>query len=753
MTCSRMPHPFARQRLVRAGCLAGFLVAWVAGLVFLGVSSAVASGFLVPTDREHDTQRQWQIEDYKVDIVVRGRDARVRVEQHFKNIGSGLLEADYLFPVPAGAMVSGLSLLLGGSLPGGSELKGRLLKADEARRVYEEVVRRRKDPALLQYIGQDIYRVRVFPIPAGMTARLILSYDQTLRADAGLLELLHPLSSVHFSAAPIRKMRMHIDLGAQASLGPIYSPSHDVVITRKARNHAEITFQGPVHRDAGDFRLFWTTTSRRIGASLFTYWPKDESLGYFLFLAAPSPHGVEAERIRPKSITFVVDVSGSMGGEKLEQVRAALKQIIPTLRHGDQFNVIAYHNRVFSLWQKPHAATLEAKERALLFVDALSALGGTRIEGALLTALSAPAPKNMPSIVLFLTDGVPTIGETDPEKILAMAQRHNGGGRRRLFVLGVGVDVNTVLLERLALENRGVPMFARPQENVGVKVSRLYEKVRNPVLTDVTFDARGMKASSLLPHQYPDLFRGDELLLAGRYARGGSVEVVLSGRAGDLEREFHYTLTAARRGEGVTSDFPARVWATRRIAELIDAVRLHKQRDPKLVREIVRLSTKFGIMTEYTSFLADETGVSHRALEVNVGRTQRSIDVLTVRVVGGTGVAQAMNNALRRGAIRAAPPSAGYYIPTQSDRDLQRVPRGGVQYIGNRTFYYRGRTIGWVDSRVRSEEKPAEVILRWSPAFFELLRKTSPAENARLAQEGTLLLEVQGRVVRIEEPK
>ena len=740
----------ARVRPLRLPSIRLLAGAWLVacGLV-VATPAAEASGFLVPVDPAHnEKQRGWELEQYDVNVVVRGPHARVRVEQIFRNTGRRPLEADYVFPVPDGAMVSALTLF-----EGGRGLEGRLLKAEEARRIYEGIVRRQKDPALLQYLGQNIYRVRVFPIPPGEARKLVFSYDQTLRSDAGLTELVHPLGSTRLAAKPIASVRLRIDLQTNSPLGPIYSPTHDTAVTRLAKNRARIVYEGKPAADVDEFRLYWTTTTRQVGASLLTYWPKEEKQGYFLFLASPTVVAAGEVTERPKSITFVVDVSGSMGGEKLEQVRAALKQIIPSLGNADQFNVIAYHNRVFSLWPKPRVATAKAREEALLFVDALSAAGGTRIEGALLTALSAAAPPEMPSVVVFLTDGVATMGETDPEKILAMVKRHNGRHKRRIFVMGVGVDVNTVMLDRLALENHGVPTFVRPQENVEVKVSALYDKVRHPVLTDVRFDARGMKALDVLPDDLPDLFRGSEIVVAGRYARGGPVELVLAGRDGRLEREFHYTFAAARRGEGVANDFPARVWATRQIAELLDAIRLHKQEDPELVNEIVRLSTKYGILTEYTAFLADETGVSHAAVDMNVRRTQRNLDVLTQRTVGGVGVAQSVNNAARRSATRASTPSYGYFVATESDRDVQRVARSGVQNAGNRTFYWRGKTIGWVEAKVSAEKEPADVIERWSEPFYELLRNTTRAENARLAQAGPLLLEIQGRVVRIEDPK
>lgn len=713
-------------------------------LLLLAAAPAQASGFLVPGDDTPPAQRGWSLERQSVNVVVRGPHASVTVEQVFKNLTKRNLQADYIFPLPQGAMVSSITLF-----EDGRGLEGRLLRAEDARRAYEEIVRRREDPALVQYLGHDIYRVRVFPLPAGQSRKLVLRYDQTLRTEGGVVELVQPLGATRLGAQPVGQIAVRVDLEAKDPLGPIYSPTHDVAVTRVARNRAEISYEGGADGGSSDLLLYWSTTSRRIGASLLTYWPAGDERGYFLFLSSPSIPESDARAVRPKNITFVVDTSGSMAGEKLEQVRAALQQVIAGLNPGDRFNVVSYQTAVVPLWEGPRPADAASRKEALDFVEGLRAAGGTHIEGALAAALSAPRPDDMPSVVLFLTDGRPTMGETDSQKILAQVAKQNANGEVRIFVLGVGVRVNAVLLDRLALENHGAPAFVRPRENVELKVSGLYDKIRYPVLTEVTFRAPDLRSSELLPAELPDLFRGSEIAMAGRYAQGGAVEVTLSGKDGALEREFHYVLSAAKKGDGLRNDFPARVWATRRIAELLDAIRLHGKRDPELVTEIVRLSTRFGILTEYTSFLADEAGVSHAELAVNVGRTLQNLDALVPREVGGAGFAQSANQIGRRSASQAPPQAGAFYLATPGDRDVRKVEVRGVRQVANRTFYHRGRSIGWVDVAVPATARPQEVVERWSPRFFDLLRTTTAAENTRLAQQGPLLLEVQGRVVRI----
>ncbi|MFV1959161.1 MAG: VIT domain-containing protein [Planctomycetota bacterium] len=722
------------------------LLPWLAGLLLtaaavLGAAPARADGFLVPTRPGRPVRGGWAVTYHKVDITVRGPQARVRVDEEFVNLGPTALEAEYVFPLPHGAMVSSITLF-----ENGKALEGRLLRADEARRAYEEIVRRQKDPALLEYLGEDFFRVRVFPIPPGARRRVILTYEQLLPRDGKTTELVYPLGTEKFSARPLEVASVSIDLDAASPLGPIYSPSHDIVVARPSKNVARVTWSEKGVLPLSDFVLYWGTTRGPIGAELLSYWPKGDDRGYFLFLASPTVGDAEAA-IRPKQITFVVDTSGSMAGEKIEQVKAALRQVIGALNEGDHFNVIAYHTAVIPLWKTVRPYTDANRKEAIAFVNGLRAQGGTNIQEALTSALEETPPEGLPSMLLFLTDGRPTVGTTDTDLLLKAVDAANPGSRVRLFAFGVGVDVNTVLLDRLALENHGAPTFVRPEEDVEPKVAALYEKIRYPILTDLAFEARGLRVTELLPAVMPDLFKGSQIVLAGRYGRAGRAEAVLSGRDGGVRREFHTFVSAAGRGRGFQSDFPARVWATRRIAALIDEIRLKKRADEELVDEIVRLSTRFGILTEYTAFLASETA-DHTLVAANTARAGRILDELGKREVGGAGVAQGKNQASRRDADRAAAPE--FWTASEDDRDVSTERIEGVRQRGNRTFYRR--LAGWVDVGVRNVEQPDETIVRWTPRFFEFLRKTTQEENARLAQAGTLVLEIQGRVVRIVDP-
>jgi Ca-activated chloride channel family protein len=717
------------------------------GALALAVSrppDARASGFLVPTAGARPPQAEWALESQDVEVVGQGPHLLVTVEQTFRNLTDRTLETEYLFPLPREAVVTSLTLF-----EGGQGLEGRLLRAADARRAFEEIVRRRRDPALLRYLGHNLYSVRVFPLGPRESRRLVLKYEQAAARDGGVNECALPLGAGRLGAGEGARVRVRADLEEASGLGPVHSPTHDVRVERLGPTRARVAFEGVARREEPDLVLYWSASSAPVGATVLTWWPRDEDRGWFLFLAAPT---LREDGIRPKSLTLAVDTSGSMAGEKIEQVRAALQQVIGGLNPGDRLNLISYHSSVVPLYSEPRLVDAQVRAEALAFVTRLRAGGGTHIEGALTAALSAPVREDMPSVVLFLTDGRPTMGETDPDRILALAREADPEGRSRLFVMGVGVDVHAVLLDRLALEHHGAPAYVRPRENVESKVAALYEKIRHPVLSDVRFEAHGAQVSEPLPAALPDLFRGSEASVAGRYARGGRVEFVLSGRDGSVERAFHYAQFLPERGEGLSLDFPARVWATRRIATLLDAVRLLGREEPELVEEIVRLSTRFGILTEYTAFLADERDVSHAHVVANVGRARENLEGLAPRRLGGVGVAQAVNQAARRLADRAPGAGQTLVLPTPDDRDLEAVDVVGVRQVANRTFWYRGPETGWVDGALAEPEQVDETVLRWSPRFFEILATTTPDENVRLAQSGPLVVQVGARTLRVLDP-
>ena len=758
------------HRLVLALSAAAFAV----GALF-AAPVASADGFLVPTRPDRRVRGDWAVTYHRVEVGVDGQKAHVRVDEEFTNLASAPLEAEYVFPLPAGAMVSSVTLMVDGK-----GMEGRLLRAEEARRIYDDIVRRQKDPALVEYVGRDFFRASIFPIPPGGARQLVLEYDHLLPKDGETVELLYPLNTEKFSAKPLRDVSVKVTITSKAGVGAIYSPSHDVVIARQDAKHATATFSAREVRPETDFLLYWGENASELGATLLTHWPRGEDRGYFLLLASPTVPDAQRDVLKPRELALVVDTSGSMSGPKLEQTKAALRQVIGGLPDGDRFNVISYGNSVVPLWDASELATSDKRKEALDWVEGLRAMGGTNIHDALKAALAQPAIPGMPRVVLFMTDGRPTMGETtNPDEILRAAARMNPGGKVRIFVFGVGVDVNPVFLDKLALDNHGVPSYVRPNEDVERKVAGLFDKIRYPVLTDVRVDFGGISVTEVLPGVTPDLFRGGQVVIAGRYRRGGKTDVVVSGRDGEQGREFHYVLSAGAEGQGLRDDFPARVWAVRRIGDLVDQIRLLGRQEKELVDEIVRLSTRFGIMTEYTSFLADENSDLGRVAENRVraleGLTRARGDAAPAAGGGATGFAFGENQKARREADKpvpsapattpAGPPTAGeprggpvgddakglgqrLAKAKDGDRDLEDEVIDGVRNVANRAFYKRALAGGkkaWVDASVVEQTKVDERVTRWSPRFFELLQTTTADENTRLSQDGDVLLLIAGR--------
>lgn len=720
-------------------CATGLLVA--VGVFACGLAvcaPAHASGLLIP--EQAAAQDHVQLDGVKVRAHIRGRAAEVTVVHVFRNRGEESLAADFVYPLPAGAVIEQPELH-----HGEDTLSGTVTRGKAARALWTTELKRLRDPLLVRHLGTDAFRAELPALAPGARMQLTFTFEQRLGSDAGVRSFLCGLGITP-------SFEIDINLETTAPLGPIYSPTHALSIERAGPQHARIRYAGAATLERPCLGLYWSTTRSRIGATLLTYWPQEAEEGYYIVLAAPTQQAESRRPRRAQSITFVVDISGSMMGSRMEGMRAALQGAIRGLEQHDHFNVIAYHSEVAPLWPEPRPATVSARAEALGFVDGLRARGHTNIEGALRRALMQPRPEGKPSVVLFLTDGRPTNGETDPNKILASIRRVNAAAQTRIYVLGVGVDTHTVMLDRLALENGGEPAFVPPRESVEKSLAALYTRIRHPVLTDVTFAAHGMKIRETIASKLPDLLYGGQLILAGRYKGGGPVEIVLSGRDGAFEREYHYARAAARRGDGLHSDFPARVWAMRRLAALIDAIRLRDSRTPELLLELVRLSTHFGVLTEYTSFIADESCSSCSDVEgANTQRTKKNIEALASQVVGAHGLAQAKGQAERRSASRIAH-DGGTWVATSDGRDVRRVATPGVRMLGNRTFFFRGPAHGWVEATLGPTHAPDARIERWSPEFFALLGKTTPEENERLAQPGRLLLRVQGRILRIVDP-
>lgn len=535
---------------------------------------------------------------HHVNVNIDGQIATTAVDQEFYNPNSARLEGTYLFPIPRGAQIDKFTMDIGGKM-----VEAELLPADKARKIYEDIVRKAKDPALLEYADRDVFKVRIFPIEPNSRKRIRLSYTQVLKSDAGLIGYTYPLNTEKFSAKPIKDVTIKVEITNDRPLKAIYSPSHTVEIKRHGSQRATVGFEANNVQPDTDFALYFAPQKDELGVNLVAY-RESERDGYFLLLVSP---GLETKRqnIVAKDVVFVLDTSGSMAGKKLEQAKKALRFCVENLNDEDRFEIVRFSTEVEPLFDKLVRANGSNRDKANDFIKDLKPIGGTAIDDALNKALALRSGREdgRPFVVIFLTDGRPTIGTTDEEQIVRNVKRQNEG-RTRVFCFGIGTDVNTHLLDKITEETRAFSQYVLPEEDLEVKVSSFFSKIKEPVLANPTIKFTGdVRVTKLYPSPLPDLFRGDQLVLVGRYSGRGDSAVVLEGTVNGATRKFTYEVKFPRTAED--NEFIPRLWATRRVGYLLDEIRLHGE-NAELRDEVTELARRYNIVTPYTAYLIVE---------------------------------------------------------------------------------------------------------------------------------------------------
>ena len=724
---------------------------------------AVAAGDSIATTQRHSAHltvepftngraRDPRVQRVRTDVTITvdgaRRVARVEIEDQFRNNGRRLLEGDYLYPIPPGAVFTDLSLFMGEQ-----ELKGEMLPAGTARGIYEEIVRRKKDPALVELLDHGLLRARVFPIAPGETRRIILRYTQVLGRDGHLIRLRYPrvVGMLDADEGPIATPRGE-DPRPRAMIQPVarppfhmtinvtdadlfatpYSPTHRIEV-RERDDEIEVSYDGNGGAPR-DFELFLPLREESVGVSVVTHAVVGEP-GFYMMLLSP-PAAAEVSSI-PRDLTMVLDVSGSMSGDKIAQARAALDQMLAGLGDADRFRVITFSSVVRQFRNGFSPADGDAIAAARQWLAGVEADGSTNIQAALQEALRPATSNARMAQVVFLTDGKPTVGETAVERIVELARSMIDD--ERLFVFGVGHDVNTYLLDSLAEGGRGTVSYVGPSDDVEEAVSSLSRKIRHPALTDLRIVDAPVMLEDSYPQELPDLFFGEDLVLFGRYRDSGSGDLVIEGsRAGRVERfEFDVDFLGGEPHNG----FILKLWAARKAGALTTQVRLHGA-SPELVEEIRQLGLRYGVLTEYTSYLVEEPRMSlddatlqqvmERAREMEVdadrqvgalafNRAQRDaaakrVDSLeeALRVIKVTGKRPI---AAASAATAPAAPSSG--VGAAGRYELGEEYEGATRHVVDRMFVMRSGV--WTDLRF-SDERVVQVAA-FSAAYFDLVER------------------------------
>jgi len=708
-------------------------------------------------------------------VVILEQVATTTLDIELENGDRRAREAKLLVPVPGNAAVRGFTFQGGAGEPTAS-----VLPREEAERIYRTIVNKLRDPALLEFSGLGFVRSSVFPVPPGGTQKVRLTYEHLLTAEGKRIDYVLPRTEALDYTVP---WKVSVRIKSKRPIAAVYSPSHAIETRRRGAGIVSARLADRAAREPGAFRLSFLPGGEEVAATLLSCPDAESGGGYFLLLAGlppVSPGLKEATTIR-REVTLVLDRSGSMRGEKIEQVREAALQVLAGLAPGEAFNIITYNDSVTPFADAAVIKTDETERRARDYLRGLRASGGTDIHAALTEALRRKPPAEMLPLVLFLTDGLPTAGQTSEVAIRDVVMKANPYARR-VFSFGVGVDVNTPLLEKIAKESRGAPTFVLPGEDVEVKVGKVFRQLHGPVLADASLEVAGADAKAmpprihdLLPDRLPDLFDGDQLVVLGRYRGEAPISFTLSGNYRGTKRAFRFRFNLDR--ASVRNAFVARLWASRKIGALVDALRqagasvspaavsasrLNRAAalsssvppvaaapavDPKwreLVDEVVRLSTRFGILTEYTAFLAREgTDLSQRdavLAEADRNFINRAANCRT----GLASVNQSMNSVAQQKQCWLNGRNRYW------DANMNRVEIATVQQIADRAFFRRGTR--WVDSRlVEATKKPDRVIEFGSDAFRDLVRRlTDENRQGCVALKGEILLELDGRSVLVK---
>lgn len=666
------------------------------------------------------------VKSIQLDTKIVGQVATTRVEQVFRNDTPHTLEGTYFFPIPETASIVEFAIW-----ENGKKLVGEVRTREEARRIYDEIVRRQRDPGLLEYAGKDLFQASIFPIPPHSDKKLELVYSQVLKAESGTVSYKYPLGTGRnlwrrqnvftetvrgqMPAQKFGTVSGKIEITGREALRNVYSPSHKIDVSNKSERALSVSFE--TSDNDSDFQLYYGLSNDDFGMTLLTHREPGKD-GYFLLTLSPKDDVADRELVN-KDIVFVLDTSGSMAEEgKMEKARSALLFGMRTLRDGDRFNVISFAGEEHLMERGLIRANAAGKRRGEEFIKGLRPTGGTNINDSLVASMKQFEKNDRPKMLVFMTDGLPTVGETSIEMINANLQKAKTTDVR-IFPFGFGYDVNTALLDKLGAENAGISDYVQPKEDLEIKVSNFFARVSSPVLSDIELDFGSADVELMYPRKLTDIFKGMQLTIMGRYKNPGDLNgatIILRGKSGGETRSFNYTNLDFRLREDDNSFLP-RLWASRRVGWLIEQIRLNGE-TKELKDEVVDLGTRYGIVTPYTSYLATDGTLANAP-----ATDARQLSLLS------RGAAAKMKSSSGADAVRQSVQQnsmqSNVTVMAGSAKDEDQILIRNTtqnQFVANKNFIQQSNI--WVDAEFRPELKQTEVNLKFaSEEYFAVLNR------------------------------
>jgi Ca-activated chloride channel family protein len=598
---------------------------------------------------------------------------------------------------------------------------GRALSAAEADEARRGLTRGLGDPAPLRGLGSRLYATEPLSVDVPVTSVVDVQVTTTVPLSA-LGTLRGVVVPLDWGRAPIGKVDVTVTATSTAPLRALYSPYHELSVVRDGVTAARASYSGKNVCTDFDLTLLASSGDGLVHVDLLPFRYGAGEGGYFLALVTPDPTPA-VSNVLPRDLVFVLDTSGSMAGAKMTQAKEALRGVLQGLRPADAFALVSFSDTVRTFQSGASVpAGADNVAAAVGFVDGLQAAGGTNIHDALKTGLATlPPGTGRPRYVVFLTDGVPTVGTTAIEAIASMVHATNTEVGARLFSFGIGNDVNTVLLDRLARDSAGDVIYIRPAQSVADAVQAFWAQLADPVLSDPAVDLAAFAAADLFPDVMPDLYAGRTVTLLGRYGAPGRAPVPLTGvRAGQpWSAVFDVTLP----DHALDGGYVPRVWALRQVGRLLADVK-QGNADPQLAARVLALASRFGITTNFTYFAADAEGdVALRYAGVPTTQTGA--------------VAVDTSSALRDYG-------SGSSVPATS------APTLPVRYASDRTFANQGGYL--MDTKLTGDEVDVDLTFGSDRYFAFAAAEAAFGAGALLAAGTNVRFELLGRAFRITDP-
>jgi Ca-activated chloride channel family protein len=584
-------------------------------LTFAQEQPEITAGTLLASGKRGKALGTCPLKKTSVRTDISGFVARVSVVQEFQNDFSEPIEAVYTFPLSQNSAVDNMTMTIGQRV-----IRGKIMKRVEARRVYEQAKDEGKTASLLDQERANIFTQSVANIRPGEKIIIEISYVETLKYDDGQYEFVFPMvvgrryipSSVDPADAqrittgairpPGNDISIEVNLDAGVPIEAVRSISHEIETVNLAPGSAKITLKDAEAIPNKDFILRYDVTGKRIEDAVLAH--RDEQGGFFTLMLQPPDQFVTDDRT-PKEIVFVLDTSGSMGGFPIEKAKEAMNLSLGGLYPDDTFNLITFAGDTSVLFEAPVYATQANLERARAFLDSRQGGGGTEMMKAIRAALDPSDALDHLRIVCFMTDGY--VGNEN--EIIAEIRKHP---KARIFSFGIGDSVNRFLLDKMAQNGNGEVEYVTLTDNGSAAAKKFYERVRTPLLTDISVDWGGLEVADVYPQKIPDLFSAKPVVIQGRYLKPGAGSIRLRGRVAGQEysREIAVNLPEAE----AAHDVLAPLWARRRIDDLLDRSLVFNAEvgeeqyslKKQSIDTITGLALEYRLMTQFTSFVAVE---------------------------------------------------------------------------------------------------------------------------------------------------